>query len=251
MPLYKCHWEDGDVSFVLAASEEQAIAKLQAEVGDVGLFGVTPVKDFLVTLTPGAVLQDDEGVSEPFWDIGELGDCMSSVLSDQFHEEAGCVGCSSYDPTTDTCGAQPDMNGKAADFETPIRMASFGEMPIPPEEQEGLSQVLENLCHQISKGSLPAANQLVAVIHADHPAGARGLVLHRDDVKGGTPRFPLVFVESALGLPVPEPESLLVMVSTSNGIGSFVVGTTEVIRSTQERAKAPMLYRTRSSSAVN
>ena len=266
MPLYKCQWADGAVSFVIAKNKAQAISDLM-EVGAANPSEVTVVKDFLVTFTP-CVEVGDEG-RECFWEIGELGECMRHVLPDveasmhlqesagQPHEDAGCAGCPSYDPATNGCGAKPGVNGKAADFETPIRMASFGEMPIPPEEQEGLSQVLEILCHQIANGGLPAANQLVAIVNADHPTGARGIVLHRDDVKakGGTPKFSLVFVESALGLSASELDSLLVMVSTSNGIGSFVVSTTEVIRSTRELSnklsKAPTFFRTRGSSAVN
>lgn len=259
MRLYKCEWLDGSVSFVLASNKKDAASKLR-EVGSVDADMVIAVTEFLVTLAP--VIPSPEALADDApWYVSELGDCMADVLPDyveslkkqrlmqgeETSKEGSCEGCPSHDPVTGTCKNEPGAPGS---LEAPFRLASLGEMPIPPEEREGLRLVLENLCLQIVEGKLPAANQLVAVIHANYPGGARGAILHRDVVraKGGTTMFPAPFVEGALMIPAAKADSLLVLVETSNGIGSFVASTTNVVRA---REQTPAFFRAPGSTAVN
>lgn len=254
MKLYKCEWLDGSVSFVLARSGKDASSKL-LEVGAVDADAITVVDEFLVTLAPGVSI-DGAGsvVNDGAWAVSELGECMADVLPDHAQslarqeamqgvikevppsaDTSKCVGCPSYDPIAGACANGSDTGGELS---SPYRLTSLGDMPIPPEEREGLRLVLENLCHQIVNGNLPSANLLVAVIHTNHPAGARGAVLHRNTIeeKGGTTTFPVPFIQGALLLPVKTPDSLLTLVETSNGIGSFVVDARSIDRTREQPA---------------
>ncbi|MBL8632455.1 MAG: hypothetical protein JNM40_04475 [Myxococcales bacterium] len=85
MPLYRCEWPNGDVSFVLADNIEDAIVKLD-EWGEATPQMIRRVQQFLIDLSPRrAVLRkraarlrsglpDDLG--EQTWKLGELGECM-------------------------------------------------------------------------------------------------------------------------------------------------------------------------------
>lgn len=245
MPLFKCVWPDDDVSFVVAKSKAHA-AKLLSEVGDPDESFISLAKDFLVTLTPAT---DD-------WELGELGECMyNGVLpeipetEEEDNDDGKCGSCQSYDVLSGTCGGP----NRQREFMPSSKMSNINDMPISAAERNGMRTVLEQLCVQITKGGLPEANQLVAIIHASFKEGARGVVVHRDQVKekGGTATFPPAFVYGALSLPVPTPESLLVLVEASGGIGSFVVRTEDVLRVMQGNPPGPVLFHVPGSTALN
>ncbi len=85
MPLYRCEWPNGDVSFVLADNVEDAVVKLD-EWGEATPRMIRRVQQFMIDLTPrrevlhkrDALLRSgqEDDQAEPTWELGELGECM-------------------------------------------------------------------------------------------------------------------------------------------------------------------------------
>jgi hypothetical protein len=85
MPLYRCEWPNGDVSFVLADDVQDAIVKLD-EWGEATPKMLRKVTQFLIDLSPQRDVlaqrvklrsqgrPDDHG--EPTWTLADLGECM-------------------------------------------------------------------------------------------------------------------------------------------------------------------------------
>lgn len=83
MPLYKCEWPNGDVSFVLARDVDGAIERLD-ELGEAEPPMLTKLSEFLIDLSPNRkILEANERArkedrdAEGFpWELGELSECL-------------------------------------------------------------------------------------------------------------------------------------------------------------------------------
>lgn len=83
MPLFKCEWPNGDVSFVLARDVADAMLRLD-EFGDAEPAMLTKLSEFLIDLSPNRKVleendrarkegRDEEGFP---WQLGELSECL-------------------------------------------------------------------------------------------------------------------------------------------------------------------------------
>ncbi len=83
MPMYKCEWPNGDVSFVLASDVEDAISQLD-ELGDADASMIKRVREFMIDLTPNRqILEANErarkegrGDLDWPWELAGFGESM-------------------------------------------------------------------------------------------------------------------------------------------------------------------------------
>lgn len=83
MPLFKCEWPNGDVSFVLARDVDDAILRLD-EFGDAERPMLTKLSEFMIDLSPNRkILEENERArkqdrdEEGFpWELSEVGECL-------------------------------------------------------------------------------------------------------------------------------------------------------------------------------
>lgn len=88
MPMFKCEWPNGDVTFVLAKSVDDAITQLD-EFDDATPQMIKRVREFMIDLRPNrAVMEANlraraEGRSEQgdAWELGDFGESMFSPES--------------------------------------------------------------------------------------------------------------------------------------------------------------------------
>ncbi len=94
MPMYRCDWPNGDVTFVLARDIEDAILQLD-ELGDAEPRMLKRIHEFMIDLKPNrrALLANErarkEGRDETEnpWELGEFGEVMLDPESDLLPSE--------------------------------------------------------------------------------------------------------------------------------------------------------------------